>query len=76
MTGLCLGATVSVKWVGLFTIGWVGSLTILQLWVMLGDTTSITPVGDPRKKKTDETTLADSLCRDYGSSISLPVHSV
>lgn len=42
-TGLGLGATVSVKWVGLFTIAWVGSLTILQLWVLLGDTVSVTP---------------------------------
>ena len=44
-TGLGLGATVSVKWVGLFTIAWVGSLTVLQLWVLLGDTKTITPVG-------------------------------
>ncbi|KAK3996306.1 Dolichyl-phosphate-mannose-protein mannosyltransferase-domain-containing protein [Cladorrhinum sp. PSN332] len=37
MTGLGLGITVSIKWVGLFTIAWVGSLTLIQLWVMLGD---------------------------------------
>jgi dolichyl-phosphate-mannose--protein O-mannosyl transferase len=43
-TGLGLGATVSVKWVGLFTIAWVGSLTLLQLWVLLGDTKNVTPV--------------------------------
>lgn len=43
-TGLGLGATVSVKWVGLFTIAWVGSVTLLQLWVLLGDTKSVTPV--------------------------------
>jgi dolichyl-phosphate-mannose-protein mannosyltransferase len=43
-TGLSLGATVSVKWVGLFTIAWVGSLTILQLWVLLGDPNTVTPV--------------------------------
>ncbi|KAI9843980.1 MAG: hypothetical protein M1838_002386 [Thelocarpon superellum] len=42
-TGLGLGATVSVKWVGLFTIAWVGSLTVLQLWVLLGDTQTVTP---------------------------------
>ncbi|KAI9767736.1 MAG: hypothetical protein M1835_006993, partial [Candelina submexicana] len=42
-TGLGLGATVSVKWVGLFTIAWVGSLTVLQLWVLLGDTRTVTP---------------------------------
>ena len=41
-TGLGLGATVSVKWVGLFTIGWVGSLTIVQLWVLLGDARTVT----------------------------------
>jgi len=45
MTGLGLGATVSVKWVGLFTIAWVGSLTVLQLWFLLGDVKSVTPVG-------------------------------
>lgn len=43
-TGLCLGATLSVKWVGLFTIAWVGSLTVLQLWVLLGDSKNVTPV--------------------------------
>ncbi|KAL6712435.1 Dolichyl-phosphate-mannose--protein mannosyltransferase 1 [Coniothyrium glycines] len=42
-TGVGLGATVSVKWVGLFTIAWVGSLTLLQLWVLLGDTKNVTP---------------------------------
>ncbi len=41
-TGVGLGATVSVKWVGLFTIAWVGSLTILQLWVLLGDNRTVT----------------------------------
>ncbi|KAF2400471.1 dolichyl-phosphate-mannose-protein mannosyltransferas-like protein 1 [Trichodelitschia bisporula] len=41
-TGLFLGATVSVKWVGLFTIAWVGSLTVVQLWVLLGDTQTVT----------------------------------
>ena len=44
-SGFGLGATVSVKWVGLFTIAWVGSLTILQLWVLLGDSRTVTPVG-------------------------------
>ena len=42
-TGLSLGATVSVKWVGLFTIAWVGSLTLVQLWVLLGDSKHVTP---------------------------------
>ncbi|KAL9014422.1 MAG: hypothetical protein Q9173_000930 [Seirophora scorigena] len=41
-TGLGLGATVSVKWVGLFTIAWVGSLTVVQLWVLVGDTATVT----------------------------------
>lgn len=43
MTGLGLGATVSVKWVGLFTIAWVGSLTVLQLWILLGDVKTVNP---------------------------------
>ena len=43
LTGLGLGATVSMKWVGLFTIAWVGSLTALQLWNLLGDL-RVTPV--------------------------------
>jgi dolichyl-phosphate-mannose-protein mannosyltransferase len=47
MTGLGLGATVSVKWVGLFTIAWVGSLTVVQLWVLLGDYKTVTPVSNP-----------------------------
>ena len=34
----------SVKWVGLFTIAWVGSLTIVQLWVLIGDPKTVTPV--------------------------------
>ncbi|OQD77131.1 hypothetical protein PENDEC_c003G01062 [Penicillium decumbens] len=42
-SGLSLGATLSVKWVGLFTMAWVGSLTILQLWVLLGDAKTVTP---------------------------------
>ena len=41
-SGITLGATFSVKWVGLFTIAWVGSLTVLQLWVLLGDTKNVT----------------------------------
>ncbi|KAK4215822.1 glycosyltransferase [Rhypophila decipiens] len=43
MTGLGLGMTVSIKWVGLFTIAWVGSLTLVQLWVLLGDYKHVTP---------------------------------
>ncbi|KAJ7240005.1 glycosyltransferase family 39 protein [Mycena rebaudengoi] len=37
MSGLSLGAVVSSKWVGLFTIATVGVSTIYQLWVLLGD---------------------------------------
>lgn len=44
MSGLGLGMTVSIKWVGLFTIAWVGSLTLVQLWVLLGDTKNVTLV--------------------------------
>lgn len=44
MTGLGLGTTTSVKWVGFFTIAWVGSLTVLQLWLLLGDAKTVTPV--------------------------------
>ncbi|KAF9735476.1 hypothetical protein PMIN02_006053 [Paraphaeosphaeria minitans] len=42
-TGVGLGATFSVKWVGLFTIAWVGTLTLLQLWILLGDARNVTP---------------------------------
>ncbi|KAK4200150.1 Dolichyl-phosphate-mannose-protein mannosyltransferase-domain-containing protein [Triangularia verruculosa] len=42
MTGLGLGMTVSIKWVGLFTIAWVGGLTLVQLWVMWGDYKNVT----------------------------------
>ncbi|KAG6331057.1 hypothetical protein ID866_8031 [Astraeus odoratus] len=38
LTGLSLGAVVSCKWVGLFTITTVGVCTILRLWLLLGDT--------------------------------------
>ncbi|KAG5981649.1 hypothetical protein E4U55_002710 [Claviceps digitariae] len=41
-TGLGLGITASIKWVGLFTIAWVGALTVLQLWVLLGDNKNVT----------------------------------
>lgn len=37
LTGLSLGAVVSCKWVGLFTIATIGVLTIIQLWSLLGD---------------------------------------
>ncbi|KAI6151530.1 glycosyltransferase family 39 protein [Pisolithus tinctorius] len=37
LTGLSLGAVVSCKWVGLFTIATVGVCTVLRLWLLLGD---------------------------------------
>ena len=37
LTGISLGAVVSCKWVGLFTIATVGFSTIYQLWNLLGD---------------------------------------
>lgn len=37
LTGLSLGAVVSSKWVGLFTIATVGLGTVRQLWTLLGD---------------------------------------
>lgn len=42
LTGLSLGAVVSCKWVGLFTIATIGLGTLKQLWVLLGDT-RVTP---------------------------------
>ena len=42
MSGLGLGITASIKWVGLFTIAWVGALTLVQLWVLLGDNKNVT----------------------------------
>jgi len=37
LSGLSLGAVVSCKWVGLFTIATVGVSTLWQLWNLLGD---------------------------------------
>ncbi|MBW0478288.1 hypothetical protein O181_018003 [Austropuccinia psidii MF-1] len=37
LTGLSLGAVVSCKWIGLFTIATTGVMTIKQLWELLGD---------------------------------------
>lgn len=61
LTGCGLGATVSVKWVGLFTIAWVGSLTALQLWNLLGDL-RVTPVCPPRSMFMIEN-MDKTLCR-------------
>ncbi|SCV04347.1 LANO_0G09648g1_1 [Lachancea nothofagi CBS 11611] len=41
--GLALGMAVSSKWVGLFTIAWIGLLCIWRLWFMIGDMSK--PVG-------------------------------
>ncbi|VVT55331.1 uncharacterized protein SAPINGB_P004543 [Magnusiomyces paraingens] len=43
LAGLGLGATVSSKWVGIFTIGWCGLLTLWQLWWILADL-KVTPL--------------------------------
>lgn len=37
--GIALGLAVSSKWVGLFTIAWVGVSCIYQLWFIVGDLT-------------------------------------
>jgi len=37
LTGVGLGLTGSVKWVGLFTIATIGTSTINQLWILWGD---------------------------------------
>lgn len=37
LSGMSLGAVVSCKWVGLFTIATIGFSTIRQLWLLLGD---------------------------------------
>ncbi|CAG79559.1 Dolichyl-phosphate-mannose-protein mannosyltransferase-domain-containing protein [Yarrowia lipolytica] len=42
LSGLALGATTSVKWYGLFTIAWMGLMTLWHLWWTLGDL-SVTP---------------------------------
>ena len=71
-TGFSLGATVSVKWVGLFTIAWVGSLTLVQLWVLLGDTKTVTPVMRIHTRYASKTDVWRSA---FGSSISSLVSS-
>lgn len=37
LTGLSLGAVLSCKWVGLFTVATVGVATLRQLWLLLGN---------------------------------------
>ena len=36
-TGIALGFAASAKWVGLFTVAWIGLLCIWRLWFMIGD---------------------------------------
>ncbi|QPG76824.1 hypothetical protein FOA43_004218 [Brettanomyces nanus] len=36
-TGICLGCAVSSKWVGLFTVAWIGVCTAIRLWFVIGD---------------------------------------
>jgi dolichyl-phosphate-mannose-protein mannosyltransferase len=36
-TGIALGLAVSSKWVGLFTIAWVGMLCLAHCWFLIGD---------------------------------------
>jgi len=71
MTGLGLGATASVKWVGLFTIAWVGSLTVLQLWVLIGDARTVTPVS----LKTHHSCTVSNVYSVYLPNTSLPEFS-
>jgi len=79
MTGLGLGATASIKWVGFFTIAWVGSLTILQLWVLLGDVKTVTPVSclAHRQNVTDNKSacLPSISLPEYSASSSFPSRS-
>lgn len=37
ITGLTLGLAASSKWVGLFTVAWVGLMCALRLWFFIGD---------------------------------------
>lgn len=36
-TGIALGFAISSKWVGLFTLAWIGLLSIWKLWLCIGD---------------------------------------
>lgn len=37
LTGIALGLGISTKWIGFATVGWVGVLTLQQLWYLFGD---------------------------------------
>ncbi|ORY50482.1 PMT-domain-containing protein [Rhizoclosmatium globosum] len=43
LTGVSLGLTCSVKWVGLFLIATIGLQTIQNLWTILGDSKRVSP---------------------------------
>lgn len=36
-TGISLGLALSSKWVGLFTVAWVGVLCVMHMWLLIGD---------------------------------------
>ncbi|KAH3679745.1 hypothetical protein WICPIJ_008562 [Wickerhamomyces pijperi] len=42
-TGIALGLAVSSKWVGLFTIAWIGALNVWDMWFLIGDLTVPVP---------------------------------
>lgn len=44
LTGFFLGATLSIKWVGLFTFAYIGLQVVYNLWNLLGDITNPMPV--------------------------------
>ncbi|CCH59764.1 hypothetical protein TBLA_0B09470 [Henningerozyma blattae CBS 6284] len=55
LSGLFLGCAASSKWVGFFTVAWVGCLSLIRVWLFLGDL---------RRSTT-------SLCRIIASKLSL-----
>lgn len=36
-TGIALGLAISSKWVGFFTLAWIGLLSICKIWLSIGD---------------------------------------
>lgn len=36
-TGVALGLAFASKWVGLFTVAWVGAICVVQMWLLIGD---------------------------------------
>lgn len=37
LVGIALGLSISTKWIGFATVGWVGIITLQQLWYLFGD---------------------------------------